>query len=678
MGRLAQLALGYLPRALPVGLVSHFKTEAMKPQRLLPIFLFAAITVSAQRFEVSSPNGSVTAIIDADTAFMLSIRMGNKALLPPSPIGLQVNGQWLDARMPMRSAGKAENRQPQYPVVPQKSSRVEDNYNEMRLAFGQKYVLVARAFDEGVAYRFETEFEGPAIEITEEKLQLRFPATDSIFFPEEEGFYSHNERLYIPSAIGGLQRGQLASLPALVRVSSGACMLITEANLKDYAGMWIRSMGSDGLEAVFPKYPEIEKAEGDRDVRVEKRAGYIARTTGSRPFPWRVFAIASTDAALLSNQMVYLLSDPPQGDFSWVRPGKVAWDWWNANNLYGVDFEAGLNTETYKYYIDFAAKYGLEYIILDEGWSKTDDLLSPNPDIDMPALFAYAKSKKVGIILWVLWNALDRQLEPALNQFTAWGAAGIKVDFMQRDDQKMVNYYWKIAEAAARHHMLVDFHGSYKPAGLHRTFPNVISREGVYGLEQSKWDPEKRISPEHNVTLPYIRMVAGPMDYTPGAMRNAQAGNWAPIFTRPSSLGTRCHQLAMYVVFESPLQMLADSPSNYLREPECMEFLAEVPTVWQQSIPLDGRVGDFIAIARQALNGDWYIGAMTDWSSRQLEISLDFLPEGQYQALIYQDGPNAGRFAEDFQQARREVSSGEKLVIPLAPGGGWVARLVKQ
>ena len=647
----------------------------MKPLYLLPLCLFATTSLFTQSFELSSPNGAITATIDADTAFMLSIKMGEETLLPPSPLGMKVDGQWLDARQPMRRAGKAENRNVIRPVVAQKSVEIAENYNEARLRFGDMYSLIVRAYDEGVAYRFDTEFEKPSITVSEEKLHLRFASTDTIYFPEEEGFYSHNERIYIPYAIGALKR-KLASLPALVRTASGACVLISESNLRDYAGMWIRGMNGKGLQAVFPKYPEQEKAEGDRNVRVEKRADYIAVTDAKRNFPWRVFAIAQKDADLLSNQLVYLLSEPSQGDFSWVRPGKVAWDWWNANNLYGVDFRAGLNTDTYKYYIDFAAKYGLEYIILDEGWSKTDDLLSPNPDIDLPELFAYAKSKDVGIILWVLWNALDRQLEPALDQFAAWGAAGIKVDFMQRDDQKMVNYYWKIAEAAAQRRLLVDFHGSYKPAGLHRTYPNVISREGVYGLEQSKWDTSKHIGPEHNVTLPFIRMVAGPMDYTPGAMRNAQAGNWAPVFNRPSSLGTRCHQLAMYVVYESPLQMLADSPSNYLREPECMEFLAAVPSTWQQSIPLDGKVGDYVAIARQAANGDWYLGAMTDWSPRTLELDFSFLPKGQYQAIIHQDGVNAGRFAEDFQQLRQTVDSGDKLRIQLAPGGGWVARLV--
>ncbi|WP_346758398.1 glycoside hydrolase family 97 catalytic domain-containing protein [Agaribacillus aureus] len=359
----------------------------------------------------------------------------------------------------------------------------------------------------------------------------------------------------------------------------------------------------------------------------------------------------------------------------WIRPGKVAWDWYNANNIYGVDFESGVNTETYKYYIDFASKYGLDYIILDEGWYdiKTNDLIHPVKAIDMEALVAYGKEKSVDLILWVTWKALEDQLEAALAKFSEWNIKGIKVDFMQRDDQWMVRYYEKIAKRAADYKMLVDFHGSYKPSGLRRAYPNVISREGVRGLEQHKWEGQFA-NPEHDVELPFMRMLTGPMDYTPGAMVNAQQKNYFPVFDRPMALGTRCHQLAMYVVFESPLQMLADSPSNYLKEEECMEFLSVVPSTWEDTKVLHAQFGDYVAIARK--NGqEWYVGAMTDWEKRDLDIDFSFLGDKEYTMEIYRDGANAERYASDYKKTTKKVNKDSKETIHLASGGGWVARI---
>jgi alpha-glucosidase len=350
----------------------------------------------------------------------------------------------------------------------------------------------------------------------------------------------------------------------------------------------------------------------------------------------------------------------------------VAWDWWNASSLIGVDFESGLNTETYLHFIDFAADHGIEYIILDEGWSDPANLRELNPDMDLSAILRRGRERGVGIILWVVWKTLEDQFDEALDQFAEWGVPGIKVDFMQRDDQPMVEYYWRVAAAAAQRHLLVDFHGAYKPTGLRRAYPNVITREGVLGLEHSKWDPQP--TPKHNVTLPYIRMVAGPMDYTPGAMRNAQDQRFNAIFDRPMSLGTRVHQMAMYVVFESPLQMLADSPSNYAREPECLAYLSEVPTTWDETRVLSGSVGEWIALARRK-GEEWYIGAMTDWTARDLELDLSFLTPGSWSGEVYSDGANVERNAQDYRRTDMTVNPEVPLTVHLGPGGGWVARL---
>ena len=413
--------------------------------------------------------------------------------------------------------------------------------------------------------------------------------------------------------------------------------------------------------------------ENDRDLKVVENADYIAVTNGTRTFPWRLMGIAEKDGDLLTNQLTWLLAKPSDlSDTSWIKPGKVAWDWWNANNIYGVDFKAGINTQTYKFYIDFAAKYRIAYIILDEGWYKLGNVLEAVPEVNMEELTAYAKQKNVGIILWVIWKTLDDQLEPALDQFAKWGVKGIKVDFMQRSDQLLINYYHKVSRETAKRKMLVDFHGDQKPATMTRTWPNLINVEGVRGLEWSKWSAETE--PKHNITLPFTRMFLGPMDYTPGAMLNAQKDSFAAIFHRPMSLGTRCHQLAMYVVYDAPLQMLSDSPSNYLREPEIMDFLGPVPTEWDDTKVLDARIAEYLVVARR--NGsDWYVGALTDWTPRELAVDFSFLPEGNFQMEAFQDGVNADRMGSDYKMLKVQVRKTTKLKIKLAPGGGWAARV---
>ena len=455
--------------------------------------------------------------------------------------------------------------------------------------------------------------------------------------------------------------------------AAGVKIAVAESDVEDYPGLWLRGTSGNGLDSLFPPYPLKETLTGDRDFKVTEAADYIAVTKGTRTYPWRLLGIAERDGDLLTNQLVYLLASPSRvQDTSWIRPGKVAWDWWNANNIYGVDFKSGVNTETYKYFIDFASKYGIEYVVLDEGWYKLGNVLEVVPDINVEELVAYGKQKKVGIILWVVWKTLDDQLEPALNQFEKWGVKGIKVDFMQRDDQKVVNFYHKLSGEAAKRKMLVDYHGAQRSALMTRTWPNLISNEGVRGMEWSKWSADA--SPEHNVTLPFTRMFLGPMDYTPGAMLNAQKRSFAPVFDRPMALGTRCHQLAMYVVFESPLQMLADNPSNYLREPEAMEFLSAVPSVWDETRVLDGKIGDYVLVARRS-GRDWYVGAMTDWTARELEVDFSFLPEGSFKMDAYQDGVNANRFAGDYKKVSGRADRTTRLKLKLAEGGGWAARL---
>jgi alpha-glucosidase len=627
-------------------------------------------------YDLLSPDSRIEVRIRTSQSIRYDVLLKGQMLLENCTLSLDVDHKVLgrDAKV-LRSKERSVNDILE-PAVRQKFAKIRESFNELRLEMDGGYAVVFRAYDEGAAYRLETTLPEKQVKIYGEEANLRFPGNFVTYYPQEDTFFSHNERRYVPQKLSEIAPAFIATLPAVVDVGGGVKVAIAESDVDDYPGLWLRGTGGNGLAATFPPYPLKEKLEKDRDFRVVENAEYIAVTNGTRTFPWRVVGIAEKDGDLLTNQLVWLLEKPSQVQVtSWIKPGKVAWDWWNYNNIYGVDFKAGVNTQTYKYYIDFASKYGIPYIILDEGWYKLGNVLEVVPEINMEELTAYAGEKNVGIILWVIWKTLDDQLIPALDQYEKWGIKGIKVDFMQRSDQLVINYYHKVARETARRKMLVDFHGDQKPASMTRTWPNLISAEGVRGLEWSKWGAETE--PEHNLTLPFTRMFLGPMDYTPGAMLNAQKDSFAPIFKRPMSLGTRCHQLAMYVVFESPLQMLADSPSNYLREPEAMEFLAAVPTTWDETKVLDARIAQYVAVARR--NGaDWYVGAMTNWTPRDLELDFSFLPEGSFQMDAYQDGVNADRFASDYKLVRTQVNKSRKLSIHLAPGGGWAARIHHQ
>ncbi len=644
---------------------------------LVALFLLAALAANAKDFPVTSPDGRLKATVSVGEVIRYAVFLNDIQLIAPSTISIKVGDDILGLQPNTKKYLFGYSKEELSPVVRQKSAVLLNEYNEIELLFKGNYSLVFRAYDDGIAWRWKTSFKDE-ITVYNEEVTFTFPEDDSIFFPKEESMFTHQERDYLHIPISEIMPNQFSSVPALVDRHDGIKIALTEADLQDYPGFYLTgSMNHPHqLIAIYPAYPKAEEQTNDRNVKVIEREKYMAKTAGTRAFPWRVMIITEKDADLVESQMIYKLS-APQGegwDFSWVKPGKVAWDWWNANNIYGVDFKSGINTETYKYYIDFASKYGIEYIILDEGWYELGDLTKINPEINMEELLAYGKEKNVGIILWVVWKTLWDQLDVAMDQFQQWGVKGIKVDFMQRDDQWMVDYYWKIAEAAAARHLLVDFHGSYKPAGLHRTWPNVITREGVRGMEWGKWGPEA--TPELAVTLPFTRMVAGPMDYTPGAMINATKAGFRPVYDRPMSQGTRCQQLAMYVVFESPLQMLADNPSHYLEEPGCMEFLGPVPTTWDETHVLDGEAGDYILVARRS--GDtWYLGAMTDWTARDLPVDLSFLGDEAYSAKIWKDGVNADRYADDFAIEQMTLGAEDDLSLHLAPGGGFVAVLKK-
>ena len=646
---------------------------------VLLVFGFA-LKVEGKIFSLKSPDKSIQVKVDVDQEISYTVWVDGVQILFPSSLSMTLgDGRKLGANPKLISKEQSAIDRKVYPVVWQKSREIKELANELRLEFEGDYSIVFRAYNEGVAYRFETKI-GDEIIIKNESVNYNFSENYPIYFPEENSFFSHNERSYLKLTLDSITPDRFCSLPTLLGRKEGPKFLITETALLDYPGLWLKGNGQNRLTGTQPSYALEQKVDhvrwsDDRSVIVGKSADYIAKTSGSRSFPWRIMAIAKEDKDLITNQLTYLLAEPSKiQDTDWIRPGKVAWDWWNYNNIYGVDFQAGVNTETDKYYIDFASAHGLEYIILDEGWYVLGDLLDVVPDIDIEELVAYGKSKNVDLILWVVWKTLDDQLDQALDQFEAWGIKGIKVDFMQRDDQWMVNYYERIAKAAAERKLLVDFHGSYKPSGLRRTYPNVMTREGVKGLEHNKWSDV--ITPEHNLTLPFIRMVAGPMDYTPGAMINSNPENFRDVFNRPMSMGTRCHQMAMFVVFESPLQMLADNPSNYYREQECTKFISKVPSVWEETKVLEAAIGDYLAIARKK-DDQWFVGIMGDEESRALDIDLSFLDEGKYQMEIFRDGINTDRYASDYSTHTIQVTKDTVMNVNLAAGGGWVAHISK-
>lgn len=631
--------------------------------------------LSAQNaWNIMSPDKKLKVQVTVTDSIHYQVETGNKELIGRSAISFttdQSGKSWKISKAIADSHSGVLR-----PVVRQKSSVIEDKYSSFKIDFKNQLSLEWRVFDNGIAWRWINNSKGH-YKVVDEQASINTGAEARAWYPQEDGFYSHNERKYIKYKVGEIDEKKLASLPVLFEAGSSK-ILLTESALHNYAGMWVHGDGHGNIRATFPRYPKQKEITSDRDEQVVSREDYIAQIDGKQEFPWRIVMIEKNDKDILINQLPYLLGKPQDTsiDFSWVKPGKAQWDWWHFNNVYNVNFKAGINNDTYKYYIDFASKHGVEYVLLDEGWSVVQDLTKQSKDIDIEELAEYAQSKNVGILLWVSWLTLNKQLDTALDRFSGWGIKGIKVDFMQRDDQDMVNYYERVSKEAAKRHLLVDFHGSYKPTGWSRTYPNVMTSEGVMGNEMCKVSDV--ITPEHTLTIPFIRMAAGPMDFTPGGMHNAQKNAFAVIPSEPVTLGTRCNQMAMYVVFESPLQMLCDIPTHYLEEAKCMQFLKAVPTVWQRTVPLQGSVSEYVAIARQADNNDWFVGAMTNWTSRDLILDLSFLGDGEFNMEVWKDGPNAERNAKDYQQERVSVNKNTKVKVSMAAGGGWVAVISKK
>lgn len=553
--------------------------------------------------------------------------------------------------------------------------------NELDLKLKGGFGIIFRAYNEGVAYRFYTTQSSDII-IKEEQAEFNFKEDYTAYLP-----YTTNDKKPMAMAyqnvydITPLSKAQpkLAFLPVTVDCGSVKLTLL-ESDLEAYPGMFVQSQqGKYGLKGVFAPYPaKTDFYPWRKQEYVTETTDFISRSRGSRSYPWRVLAITEKDTDMPVNNLVYALASPNRiGDTSWIKTGKVAWDWWNDWNLKGVPFKAGINMDTYKYYIDFASRNGLEFIVLDEGWyaPKSGDMLTVIPELDLPELIAYGKSKGVEIVLWTVFNVLDSQLEAACKKYADMGIKGFKVDFLDRDDQTAVEMVYRIAEMTARYKLTLDLHGIYKPTGINRTYPHIINFESVFGMEEVKWTDIKNNMPLYDVTFPYIRMMAGPVDYTPGAMRNATKADWRAMYYTPASMGTRCHQLAAYIVHDSPFTMLCDAPTNYLNEQECVDFIASLPVEVDSTFIASGELGKYIVTVRKK-DVNWYIGGMTNWDERDVQLDFSFLPEGMsYTAVLFKDGVNANKQAEDYRKETIRIDKDSRLTLHLASGGGFAMKL---
>lgn len=618
-------------------------------------------------YTLLSPDESLRVEIQLNHTITYSLYSSDHLLLKDCSLSLQLANIRLGLMPKVRKAERGSIDEIINRIVHTKNSTTRNHCNTLTLTFDGGYGVEFRAYDEGVAYRLLLNQKQDVVDILGEECTINFADDFKAHISTTWKFRTGCEEPYKHTTTKNYgYRDEMAYMPLLLEAPTGEKILFSDANVIDYPRIFLRSTGENGMTSLFPKFPTKLEEEWDRSLKILEEADYIARTSGKRALPWRMFVVAKDDKALLEQELLFCLSDANElEDSSWIRPGKVAWDWWNQWQVYGVDFRAGRNTDTYKYFIDFAAKYGIEYIILDEGWSRTTrDPFHFNPEVNVPELIEYGKSKGVGIILWLVWLTVENNFT-LFETFAEWGVAGVKVDFMDRSDQWMVNYYERVAKEAAKHKLLVDFHGSFTPTGLERRYPNVISYEGVLGLEQNE-----RCKPENSIYLPFIRNAVGGMDFTPGAMLSVQPHDNRSTFSVAMASSTRAYQMALYVVFESGIQMLADSPTRYLNEPECTEYIASVPVLWDESVVLDAKVGEYVVVARRS--GDkWFVGAITNQFGREIDIDLSFLGEGKYTLTSFEDGINADRVAIDYKKRTTEVDSQSKIHIKMVNNGGW-------
>lgn len=655
----------------------------MKSTFCLTIVLAVIFRLSAQPISCTSPDGKLKFVLETGAQTRFSLFYDNKQVLQPSDIGMELTG--LPAWGKNSKGGKTTNKTIRQTLKPLwgKRSQIDDYYNEWQVDFGS-YALDIRMYNQGAAYRWRGKLKNKEVQVSNELARYHFAANDTMYFPTDNTFENSFEKQYEVKPIQSAKRGDYAFLPMLIKRSDGLNVAITDADVRNYPAMHLKRMAEDSLRPVltgfFARYPQRVEKGGyhDFNLKVKERHPYIASTTGTRSFPWRLFVVTPDDGFLANNDLVYQLAEPQApGDFGWVKPGKVVWDWWADWNLSGVDFQAGFNTATYKHYIDFAAEANAQYVILDEGWSDPRDLFKGNANIDLDELIRYGTSKNVKLILWCVWHTLLNQMEPFMQQCNQKGIAGLKVDFFDRDDQPAIEALETMAEAAARHKLALDFHGVSKPTGLHRKYPNILNYEGVLGNEWNKWSDQATVP--HTIQIPFIRMLAGPMDFTPaGGSRctHLSGKDFPKMYNSPYVMGTRCRQLAMFVLYDAGLQMLSDLPSEYRKEPAVLDVLKSVPVSWNVTKVLKAELGKHLVLARQAENS-WFIAAMNEQAPFTTEITCDFLQPGKTYSLTWlADGINASKNAADYSIKTRKITANDTLILELGKGGGALLRFV--
>jgi alpha-glucosidase len=638
--------------------------------------------IAQQSYSLYSPDSSIRLEIKTKEKLSWHLYSGKEFLAQSTNVDLQLRDQKkLSDKLVVSSHRYTRSNETIIVPVPYRRKTIADKYNQLELIFKEPFSIQFRLYNDGMAYRIGTRFKDSII-IENENALFEFDGNVSVWFAHMDKrqnvdrFHTSFEAIYAKQNLSAIPDTMLTYAPVTVSLTNGYHLAISDAGLFDYPGMFLQKKG-DGLQGVFAPFAAKEKLmEGEfPQYVVTERADYIAKTKGTRMLPWRAVLIAKKDIDLPTNDLLYILGDRSQvDDVSWIKYGKGTDEWITGINLFNIPFKAGLNTVTYKYYIDFAKRFGFDQVMLDAGWSDVKDLFKINPDIDMNELLAYAKENNIRLMLWTLCSTLDKQLDSALKQFNKWGIASIMTDFMDRDDQKMVNFYHRIAKACAENKISIMFHGAFPPKGFNRTWPNAITQEGVLGAEWNIWS--ELATPDHNVAIAYTRMLAGPLDYEPGLLLNAQKDQFRSIGKNPMSIGTRCHQLAMFAVYDSPLQIFSGNISQGLKEPEFMQLLGNIPTTWDETKILQGKVGEYIVTARKKGN-DWYIAALNNSVPRDITMQLDFLIDGNYKTTICKDGLNAHNYGADYELVEKTFQKNEPVTIHLAPGGGFIIRLIK-
>ena len=646
------------------------------------IFSFLNISIclaQTRKYEIKSPDNNISVQIEVDRSVNYSVKYKEKILIRPSAINIVFEPDAFSGKDPFVSkVSKRSVNEQIIPAVKEKRALIPDIYNELTISFKNKIQLQFRVYDDGTAWRFASTLPGE-INILNEEAGFNFESGTIVFYPQvvkrndADIFHTSFEEPYTKADLDTVHPDMFAFTPVLLQPAASPKVLITESDVNDYPGMFLVKARGSGVNAKFAHVPVKEAiSEGEfKQKLVTERGPYIARTKGTRTFPWRIIAIAPTDAGLLMNDIVYRLAPVPEfTDFSWIKPGKSTEEWITGLNLYGVDFVAGLNSQTYKYYIDFAVRFGFQYVMLDAGWSDVNDLFSITPGMDMEEITSYAKSKGIGLILWTQALTIEKQMDKALEQFKKWDIKIVMTDFIDRNDQTAINFLHRFASECAKLKFMCMIHGAPIPAGFSRTYPNMVARESVLGSEYNAWS--SKANPVHDMMLPFIRMVAGPMDYEPGMLQNATKENKVKMgFEKVIAQGTTMHQIAMFEIYESPLQLFSGNLSDAIREPDLMTFLGRLPTTWDETIILDAQFGKYIVEARRS-GENWYLAAMNDWTPLDFSADLTFLKEGKYTIESASDGINAARNPQDFKITKTNIVRSDKVKIMLAPGGGFV------